>query len=254
MNHAPIGAPKAELGPQRDPAFVLGELARGWLALDRVLGRDGWAHVLVPPHNRIAPALAAALPAAGYLGLSAGMTARPAGMRHVVNTHVDIMDWSTRAFAGEAASLAALIDALRAHRSLSWSAANARALELLEDVILRVLVEVDVATRRQPTLPVLHKLAKLTRGVAEHRAGLDEKLAAYLDRTIEQVDPIERAVLRIATLELRDRLDVPYRVILNEAIEIAKRFGSDHGHTYVNGVLDQAAGIWRQPELNARRG
>jgi hypothetical protein len=117
MNHAPIGAPKAELGPQRDPAFVLGELARGWLALDRVLGRDGWAHVLVPPHNRIAPALAAALPAAGYLGLSAGMTARPAGMRHVVNTHVDIMDWSTRAFAGEAASLAALIDALRAHRT-----------------------------------------------------------------------------------------------------------------------------------------
>ena len=117
MNHAPIGAPKAELGPQRDPAFVLGELARGWLALDRVLGRDGWAHVLVPPHNRIAPALVEALPAAGYRGLSGGMTARPAGIGRIVNAHVDIMDWSTRAFAGEAASLAALIDALRAHRT-----------------------------------------------------------------------------------------------------------------------------------------
>lgn len=117
MNHAPIGAPKAELGPQRDPAFVLGELARGWLVLDRVFGAAGWTHVLVPPHNRIAPALVEALPAAGYRGLSGGMTARPAGVGRIVNTHVDIMDWSTRAFAGEAASLEALIGALRDHRT-----------------------------------------------------------------------------------------------------------------------------------------
>lgn len=94
----------------------------------------------------------------------------------------------------------------------------------------------------------------LVRGVIGGHRELDVALADCLDRSMEQVDPIERAVLRIAALELRDRLDVPYRVILNEAIEIAKRFGSDHGHTYVNGVLDQAAGIWRQPELNARRG
>ena len=85
-------------------------------------------------------------------------------------------------------------------------------------------------------------------GVAEHRAAFDEVLSRYLDRTIEQVDPIERAVLRIAAFELLHRMDVPYRVVLNEAIETAKRFGSDHGHTYVNGVLDRAAAEWRPGE------
>ena len=88
----------------------------------------------------------------------------------------------------------------------------------------------------------------LVKGVADHRPGLDEKLAGFLDRTIEQVDPIERAVLRIAAFELLHRIDVPYRVVLNEAIETAKRFGADHGHTYVNGVLDRAAAEWRPGE------
>ncbi len=88
----------------------------------------------------------------------------------------------------------------------------------------------------------------LVKGVAEHRADLDAKLAAFLDRPVEQVDPIERAVLRIATFELLHRVDVPYRVVLNEAIETAKRFGADHGHTYVNGVLDRAAADWRPAE------
>ena len=93
----------------------------------------------------------------------------------------------------------------------------------------------------------------LVKGVAEHRTDLDAKLAAFLDRPVEQVDPIERAVLRIATYELLHRLDVPYRVVLNEAIETAKRFGADHGHTYVNGVLDRAAADWRPAEANAGR-
>lgn len=93
----------------------------------------------------------------------------------------------------------------------------------------------------------------LVRGVIANQPALDEALAMYVDRPMEQVDPIERAVLRLAAFELLDRLDVPYRVIINEAIEIAKRFGSDHGHTYVNGVLDQAAGQWRAAEINARR-
>jgi N utilization substance protein B len=93
----------------------------------------------------------------------------------------------------------------------------------------------------------------LVRGVIHDHKELDHALSMYVDRPMEQVDPIERAVLRIAAFEMRDRIDVPYRVIINEAIEIAKRFGSDHGHTYVNGVLDQAAGQWRSAEINARR-
>ncbi|MET0581083.1 MAG: transcription antitermination factor NusB [Pseudoxanthomonas sp.] len=93
----------------------------------------------------------------------------------------------------------------------------------------------------------------LVRGVIKHRASLDEALVGYLDRPVEEVDPIERAVLRLSAYELIHRLDVPYRVVLNEAIEISKRFGSEHGHTYVNGVLDKAAADWRTPEFSAGR-
>ena len=93
----------------------------------------------------------------------------------------------------------------------------------------------------------------LVRGVVKHRASLDEALVGYLDRPVEEVDPIERAVLRLSAYELIHRLDVPYRVVLNEAIEIAKRFGSEHGHTYVNGVLDRAAADWRTAEFNTAK-
>jgi N utilization substance protein B len=93
----------------------------------------------------------------------------------------------------------------------------------------------------------------LVRGVMKHRADLDGALAGFLDREVEQVDPIERAALRIAAYELRHRPDVPYRVVINEAIDTTKRFGSEHGHTYVNGVLDHAAAAWRTVEFDAAR-
>jgi len=93
----------------------------------------------------------------------------------------------------------------------------------------------------------------LVRGVMHHRAALDEALLPYLDRTVEEVDPIERAVLRIAAYELHHRPDVPFRVVINEAIETAKRFGAEHGHTYVNGVLDRAAPDWRPAETGKAR-
>lgn len=85
-------------------------------------------------------------------------------------------------------------------------------------------------------------------GIERHREPIEQKLRPYLDREVAQVDPIERAVLRIAAYELLYRPDVPYRVVINEAIEVAKRFGADFGHTYVNGVLDQAAAAWRAAE------
>jgi N utilization substance protein B len=94
----------------------------------------------------------------------------------------------------------------------------------------------------------------LVRGVDKHQDDLDEALAPFLDRDIEQVDPIERAVLRLAAYELRMRPDVPYRVVINEAIETVKRFGAEYGHTYVNGVLDHAAAAWRATEVQAPRG
>lgn len=93
----------------------------------------------------------------------------------------------------------------------------------------------------------------LVRGVVQHADELDEVLSKFIDRTMAQVDPIERAVLRIAGFELRFRPDVPYRVVINEAIETTKRFGAEHGHTYVNGVLDRAAGEWRAAEIQGAR-
>ena len=93
----------------------------------------------------------------------------------------------------------------------------------------------------------------LVRGVLTHVAELDAKLAAFVDREVEQVDQIERAALRIAAYELLHRVDVPYKVVINEAIDTTKRFGSEHGHTYVNGVLDHAAAAWRTVEFDAAR-
>lgn len=93
----------------------------------------------------------------------------------------------------------------------------------------------------------------LVAGVARHQAELDAALQPFLDRGVEEVDQIERAMLRIATYELQHRLDVPYRVILDEAVRTVKRFGSEHGHTYVNGVLDCAAVQWRALEIAGAR-
>lgn len=85
-------------------------------------------------------------------------------------------------------------------------------------------------------------------GVEARCAELDTALAQNIDREIEQIDAIERAVLRIATWELMHRIDVPYRVILNEALELARRFGNEQGHAYINGVLDQLAARVRADE------
>ena len=93
----------------------------------------------------------------------------------------------------------------------------------------------------------------LVRGVLRHVAELDAALAGFIDRTVNEVDPIERAALRIAAYELLHRPDVPYRVVINEAIDSTKRFGSEHGHTYVNGVLDRAAAQWRAVEVQGSR-
>ena len=93
----------------------------------------------------------------------------------------------------------------------------------------------------------------VVRGVLRHRTTLDAALADYVDRGMEEVDPIERAALRIAAYELVHRPDVPYRVVINEAIDSTKRFGSEHGHTYVNGVLDKAAAALRSLEAQAPR-
>lgn len=93
---------------------------------------------------------------------------------------------------------------------------------------------------------------KLFNGVSHDPDAVDEAMRASLDRPSENLDPIERAVLRIATYELTQCLDIPARVVINEGIEITKRFGADKGHTYVNGVLDKLASAVRPLEMRRR--
>jgi len=70
---------------------------------------------------------------------------------------------------------------------------------------------------------------------------VDENISAFIDRPIAQLDPVERAILRIGIYELLYRLDIPFRVIINEAVQLSKKFGAEQGHAFVNGVLDKAA-------------
>lgn len=91
---------------------------------------------------------------------------------------------------------------------------------------------------------------ELLEGVEGHCQDIDGHLAAYIDRVLEQVDPLERAILRLSSYELIYRLEVPVRVVLDEAVELARRFGSEQGHAYVNGVLDKLAKKTRAVELN----
>ena len=84
-------------------------------------------------------------------------------------------------------------------------------------------------------------------------ASLDASLSPHLDRSLESVDPVERAILRIGAFELARHPEIPYRVVINEAIELAKVFGGEQGHKYVNGVLDKAAKQLRPVEMAAQR-
>lgn len=90
---------------------------------------------------------------------------------------------------------------------------------------------------------------ELLAGVTKELDALDKKIQPYLDRDISDVDPVERAVLRLGTYELMYKLDVPYRVVINEALEAVKTFGAEQGHRFVNGVLDKVAQELRELEV-----
>ena len=83
--------------------------------------------------------------------------------------------------------------------------------------------------------------ADLLQGVANRCEELDARLTPLLDRPPAQLDPVERAILRLAAYELLARVDVPWRAVINEAVELAKTFGAEKSHRYVNGVLDRLA-------------
>ncbi len=90
-------------------------------------------------------------------------------------------------------------------------------------------------------------------GVPKQLNAIDEALAEFVDRPVEKIDPVERAVLRIGVYELMNRLDTPYRVIINEGVNLAKCFGADGSHKYVNGILDKVSQKQRALEIKAKQ-
>lgn len=95
--------------------------------------------------------------------------------------------------------------------------------------------------------------SKILRGVSQQTADLDTLVAAHLDRELNELDPIERNILRMGAFELTDSVAVPYRVVINECVELGKVFGATDGHKYVNGILDKLAAHHRQIEVEAQK-
>ena len=94
--------------------------------------------------------------------------------------------------------------------------------------------------------------SEIFHGVPQNLIAIDELLSGFVDREVDAVDPVERAVLRLATYELLHAEDTPYKVIINEAINLAKDFGADGSHRYVNGILDKVAQKQRPDEIKAK--
>ncbi|PTD96214.1 transcription antitermination factor NusB [Pseudothauera lacus] len=92
---------------------------------------------------------------------------------------------------------------------------------------------------------------ELLRGTLDNVADLQYDFAPYIDRPLAELSPVERAILLLATHELKCRLETPYRVVINEAIELAKGYGATDGHRFINGVLDKLAAQLRAAEIEA---
>ena len=89
-------------------------------------------------------------------------------------------------------------------------------------------------------------------GTVKESETLQAAITQYIDRKFSELSPVERAVLLLAGHELVHQIDIPYRVVINEAVELAKSFGGTDGHKYVNGVLDKFAADVRSVEINQR--
>lgn len=105
---------------------------------------------------------------------------------------------------------------------------------MIKDIIENTIEETD------PKSFDVNFYRNLVLGTVQNAGDLDNAYAEYLVRDLEELDMVEKAILRVAVFELVHCPDVPYRVVINEAIEISKTFGADESHKFVNGVLDKA--------------
>ena len=99
--------------------------------------------------------------------------------------------------------------------------------------------------------PYFHELII---GITEQVEELDAEISRLSDRPFKEVDLVEKGILRLGCFELKNRIDIPYRVVINEAIELTKTFGAEEAHRFVNGTMDKLAGNLRQAEVAAKKG
>lgn len=109
-------------------------------------------------------------------------------------------------------------------------------------------VELMLATSNDMKKVDMTFFQQLLRGSVNQHEELDAAIKPYLGRLPEELDPIEKAILRLSTFELMQCFETPYKVIINEAIELAKSFGAQDSHKFINGVLDKAVKTLRQHE------
>lgn len=95
---------------------------------------------------------------------------------------------------------------------------------------------------------------ELFHGAAAIKSTLDEAYEPFLkDMKVKSLDPITKAIMRMASYEFKSRIDVPYKVVINEAVKLAKKFGAQDSHKFINGVLDKLAGVLREEEVKANK-
>jgi N utilization substance protein B len=112
-------------------------------------------------------------------------------------------------------------------------------------------IEAEFRTDYDFSVVDLEYFQALLNGVVPEVEVLDALYEPLLDRKLSELDPIERSLLRMGSFELRERIDVPYRVVINEAVALAKKFGASESYKYVNGILDKLARQLRGPEVSA---
>jgi len=109
-------------------------------------------------------------------------------------------------------------------------------------------VELSIVTTNDMTKVDMEYFQAILKTASADVAALDKTYKPYLGRLPEEMDPIEKAIMRLATVELTQRLDTPYKVVINEAIELAKSFGAEDSHKFINGALDKAVKTLRKNE------
>lgn len=111
------------------------------------------------------------------------------------------------------------------------------------------IIEAQFCSVNDMTRVDIEYFNRIFHGVPKHLGELEESFFSFLDRPIKELNPVELTVLRLGAFELTYCPETPYRVILDESISLAKTFGSQEGHRYVNGVLNQVARVARQTEI-----